>query len=302
MRWLSVWLLASSMLACVHNDKVEFRDGNALLYKAKTYSEKSRQAILEANTKRKQLKSLHKERRQSKASKDNMALQRRIKAKNRLITDLQQDGAQYRKKSSSYMNQASETFALAMSDRWQDWIKHRGPLSSEKLDPSFLAHNTPLLSVHPRLLRQRGHPEKLVSETKTKEMTLDIDALKGQNAPKNLDINSFQISKDKALVAHIEVLSDENSDPALVPINEMHKWVLVVSDTEGRPFVGDIEVDGHMPGHVHGLPTKPRVTKSLAPGVFQIEGMKFQMPGWWVMTMIARNDKAEDSINFNLIL
>ncbi len=63
----------------------------------------------------------------------------------------------------------------------------------------------------------------------------------------------------------------------------MHRSRLLVSDLDGAPVQGaTILVAGHMPGHVHGLPTQPRVTQELAPGVL-VEGLKFQMEGWWVM-------------------
>ena len=44
-----------------------------------------------------------------------------------------------------------------------------------------------------------------------------------------------------------------------------------------------ITVDGDMPQHGHGLPTRPQVTKHLGNGDYLVEGMKFQMGGWWVV-------------------
>ena len=44
-----------------------------------------------------------------------------------------------------------------------------------------------------------------------------------------------------------------------------------------------ITVDGGMPQHGHGLPTKPRVTRALGNGDHLVEGMKFNMGGWWVV-------------------
>ena len=38
-----------------------------------------------------------------------------------------------------------------------------------------------------------------------------------------------------------------------------------------------------MPRHGHGLPTKPRVTRPLGNGDHLVEGMKFNMGGWWVV-------------------
>ena len=43
----------------------------------------------------------------------------------------------------------------------------------------------------------------------------------------------------------------------------------------------DIEIDGGMPQHGHGFPTKPRVTRELEPERYEISGLKFNMGGWW---------------------
>lgn len=41
-----------------------------------------------------------------------------------------------------------------------------------------------------------------------------------------------------------------------------------------------LTVDGRMPQHRHGMNTEP-VIQTLAPGVFQVEGMLFHMAGRW---------------------
>ena len=87
--------------------------------------------------------------------------------------------------------------------------------------------------------------------------------------------------------------------------DRLHRWRLLVSDLAGQPVAGAaITVAGHMPGHVHGLPTQPRVTRELAPGVYLVEGLKFQMDGWWVMQFdIQPRDAARpaDNVAFNLV-
>ena len=120
--------------------------------------------------------------------------------------------------------------------------------------------------------------------------TLQFPMLASQNPPRNLDIASFQLSRDARFVAHIEVdaatggASDGTTGAAAVPLNRLHRWRLLVADLHGAPVHGArIDVGGHMPGHVHGLPTQPRVTGEIAPGVYRVDGLKFQMDGWWVM-------------------
>lgn len=58
------------------------------------------------------------------------------------------------------------------------------------------------------------------------------------------------------------------------------------------------KVDGGMPQHGHGLPTRPRVTRQLGNGRYQIEGLKFNMGGWWELKLIG----ATDSVVFNVEL
>ncbi len=65
-----------------------------------------------------------------------------------------------------------------------------------------------------------------------------------------------------------------------VPVNQMHQWTLHVEMADGQPVEdATITVDGDMPQHGHGLPTKPQVTKYLGNGDYLVEGMKFQMGG-----------------------
>ncbi|NNC54311.1 MAG: FixH family protein, partial [Pseudomonadales bacterium] len=59
---------------------------------------------------------------------------------------------------------------------------------------------------------------------------------------------------------------------------------LVQIDRNGEPFtVNTISIDGGMPGHGHGLPTQPRVTAQVGEGRYRVEGLKFTMPGRWVL-------------------
>lgn len=93
------------------------------------------------------------------------------------------------------------------------------------------------------------------------------------------------------------------SDQQPVPINQMHSWVLHVETPDGEPVVGaTIGVDGDMPQHGHGLPTRPQVTADLGNGDYLVEGVKFHMPGWWVMDFTVESEHGVDSVRFNLML
>jgi hypothetical protein len=91
------------------------------------------------------------------------------------------------------------------------------------------------------------------------------------------------------------------TDP--IPLNKIHSWQIHVVDARGTP-VSDatILVDGGMPQHGHGLPTKPRVTENLGNGDFLVEGLRFQMPGWWVVNFSITAGPGTDKVVFNLKL
>ena len=57
-----------------------------------------------------------------------------------------------------------------------------------------------------------------------------------------------------------------------------------------------------MPEHGHRLPTQPKVTKNFGDGTYLVEGIKFSMPGWWVMTFAIKAGGKTDTVTFNLQL
>lgn len=88
-----------------------------------------------------------------------------------------------------------------------------------------------------------------------------------------------------------------------IVVNQIHSWVLHVESPDGRPVEdAQILVDGDMPQHGHGLPTRPQVTRSLGNGNYLVEGVKFHMPGWWVMDFEVTAGGKTDKVRFNLML
>ena len=76
-----------------------------------------------------------------------------------------------------------------------------------------------------------------------------------------------------------------------------------VADAQGQPIDGaQIAVDGGMPQHGHGLPTRPRVTRNLGNGLYEIEGVRFNMRGWWEFTLSIATASGTDRVTFNLSL
>jgi hypothetical protein len=93
------------------------------------------------------------------------------------------------------------------------------------------------------------------------------------------------------------------SDPAHVPVGRLHAWTLHVETADGQPVTAAaITLDGDMPEHRHGLPTKPRVTRHLGNGDYLVEGVKFQMGGWWVMDFQIAAAGRRDTVRFHLKL
>lgn len=88
-----------------------------------------------------------------------------------------------------------------------------------------------------------------------------------------------------------------------VKVGRMHAWTVTLTDPNGRPVDGaDIAVDGGMPQHGHGLPTAPAVTQALGNGRYLIEGMKFNMPGWWEVDLGIAGPAGTDAVTFNIVL
>jgi hypothetical protein len=53
---------------------------------------------------------------------------------------------------------------------------------------------------------------------------------------------------------------------------------------------------------MHGLPTEPQVTGDLGGGDYRVEGMAFQMGGYWVIDVTVSVGGATDLIRFGLEL
>lgn len=115
--------------------------------------------------------------------------------------------------------------------------------------------------------------------------------------PADLDLNTTRLSEASLYSATIL--------PAVepIPINQLHTWTLHIETADGRPIQdATVAVDGDMPQHGHGMPTRPQVTQFLGDGDYLVEGMKFQMGGWWVIDFTVTADGASDKVSFNLLL
>ena len=89
---------------------------------------------------------------------------------------------------------------------------------------------------------------------------------------------------------------------ALKP-RQMQSVIVKVTDKDGVPVDGaKLTIDGGMPQHGHGLPTRPRMTRAVTPGAYEIEGVRFNMGGWWEFKVTIATERGEDTVTFNLSL
>jgi len=80
-------------------------------------------------------------------------------------------------------------------------------------------------------------------------------------------------------------------------INRMHSWILHIENDDGLEIEGAIvDVEGGMPKHDHGLPTKPRVTEELGGGDYKLEGMRFHMNGYWEIVVSVTTDNGTSKV------
>ena len=123
-------------------------------------------------------------------------------------------------------------------------------------------------------------------------------SMNGMNTlPTNLDYSTTRTSEQSLF------RGTWGSQLEPLAINQIHSWTIHLETTDGQPLDNaQITVDGGMPQHGHGLPTQPQVTQYLGNGDYLVEGMKFQMTGWWVVNFHITVNGDSDTLQFNLLL
>lgn len=117
------------------------------------------------------------------------------------------------------------------------------------------------------------------------------------SAPANLDLS---LSRPSAGNRYLVTLQPPATPAA---INQLHSWQARLASSTGAPVAhAQITVDGGMPQHGHGLPTRPQVTQALPDGTYLIEGMKFSMTGWWEIKLAIDGPEGSDEVSFNTIV
>ena len=118
-----------------------------------------------------------------------------------------------------------------------------------------------------------------------------------QGSPRLPDTGASRLTDEQ----HFAVRYTSHIDP--IAINTMHAWTLHILDRSGKPVTeATVRVEGGMPDHDHGLPTRPRVTQNLGGGDYLLEGMKFHMGGRWQVTLLIKQGETSDRVTFDLDL
>jgi YtkA-like len=117
------------------------------------------------------------------------------------------------------------------------------------------------------------------------------------SAPSDLDLSLTRATADSRFVVTLQ--------PPATPaaINQLHTWQVKLASPAGAPIAhARIKVDGGMPQHGHGLPTRPQVTQEPSDGTYLIEGMKFSMTGWWEIKLAIESPEGSDKVTFNTVV
>lgn len=67
-------------------------------------------------------------------------------------------------------------------------------------------------------------------------------------------------------------------------------------------FADAIAIDGGMKAHGHGLPTVPVLSPTAKAGHYKIEGLKYSMPGAWVVGFQVNVDDVTDQVVFDFTI
>ena len=82
-----------------------------------------------------------------------------------------------------------------------------------------------------------------------------------------------------------------------VIINQIHSWVIQVTNRQGHPLQGaEITLEGGMPEHDHGMPTRPVISESLEKDEYVVEGIRFHMRGQWELVFNIMTDAGMDTL------
>jgi len=116
-------------------------------------------------------------------------------------------------------------------------------------------------------------------------------------SPPTPDLSLTRLSKENRFL--VTLVPPEGA----IGIQQIQSWQIKLATPAGVPIPGAlVYMNGGMPEHGHGLPTRPVVTKEIVPGTYLLEGLKFSMPGWWELVVAIQVNGFEDMTYFNQIV
>jgi hypothetical protein len=146
-----------------------------------------------------------------------------------------------------------------------------------------------------RLPRRRGAISGIAATVLA--ATLLAGCMLFSRPPRDLDYSRSRTSEGGVYRGTIHPQGDS------IPQGRLQRWTLHLETASGTPVdTATVAVDGGMPQHGHGLPTKPRVTRQLGNGDHLVEGMKVHLGGWGVEKFRVSSPAGTDSLVFNLAL
>lgn len=117
------------------------------------------------------------------------------------------------------------------------------------------------------------------------------------SVPQDLDVS---LRHPSAQGRYVVELTPPEATPA---INQLHAWHIQLRAADGAPVPGArIAVDGGMPEHGHGLPTRPQVTPEGTDGTYVMDGVKFSMTGRWEIKLAIDAPAGADTVTFNTVV
>lgn len=86
-----------------------------------------------------------------------------------------------------------------------------------------------------------------------------------------------------------------------IPIARRHAWTVTIRDRDGDAVQPTkLAFYGGMRGHGHGLPSAPRITRELEPGIYLVDGVLFNMHGEWEIVVGVVGSAGPDKVTFEL--
>ena len=99
-----------------------------------------------------------------------------------------------------------------------------------------------------------------------------------------------------------KIFSATVTHPDPLPVEQLHVWTVRLFDRKHHAVTrARIKVTGDMPAHGHGLPTAP-VAVARGRGVYQLQGMMFQMPGLWYVQLRVRAGNRLDTLRIKFTI